>query len=250
MRTKFTILVMTLLLGMPFDSAFAQIEKNQAKDTTGKSILPKAELTEDEKKELRTRIDRIIEKDQQFRSYLSFCTTDDEEIARVKKLDAKGQLAEMSKNTGNLSEEVRQLLVQLQLKNDRQNWAEFVSIVKEFGYPSPKRIGVETDRIYLLLLHPPVGKEEIEKHVAECEAMMKPEVAAGRFEPRQYASFVDNMRGKILRKPQLYGTNQMFDPATKRILPPQIVDLDLANKLRREIGMEELKPGEYRLAEK
>lgn len=209
---------------------------------------PNTELSERDKELIRHRIDRIVDKDQQFRSYLNYGTIDEAEIKRIEKLDAKEQLAAMTKNRGILTDEIKKFLTQLQLKNDRENWAEFLEIVEKHGYPSPERIGVETDRLFVLLLHPPVGKAEVESHVAKLSAVLKPEVLSGRMKPKFFAMFVDNMHVKILRRPQLYGTNQMFDPETKAILAPMIEDLAKANRLRREIGMPELKEGEYRLA--
>ncbi len=206
------------------------------------------ELTDADREILLARIDHIMDKDQQFRSYLSFETTDDEKIARLSQLDAKAQLQAMAECKGRLSAEIKSLLQQLQLKNDMENRRELVEIIKQYGYPSPARLGTKGDRLFTLLLHPPVKLEQVEANTeAMCELLL-PEVRAGRMPARYYAMFVDNMRAKILRQPQLYGTNQSYDPESKTILPPQIEDLELANQARREIGLPELKSGEYRLA--
>ncbi len=53
---------------------------------------------------------------------------------------------------------------------------------------------------------------------------------------------------EILRRPQLYGTNQVFNRETGVIEPPIVQSLESANQARREIGMPELQDGEYRLA--
>jgi len=206
------------------------------------------ELSEFDKRLLKDRISRIHEKDQQFRSYLSFHTTDEQKITELEKLDVAGQLAAMTQNKNALPDEVNTLLQNLQRKNDKENMGEFLSIVKEYGYPSKERLGVESDLLFVLLLHPPVELEEVEAHTKSLCELLLPEVKAGRMKARLYASFVDNMSGKILRLPQVYGTNQQFDRASGKILPPQIENLEKANKARREIGMPELKDGEYRLA--
>lgn len=206
------------------------------------------ELSEIDKRLLNDRIARILEKDQQFRSYLSYHTTDDEKIAELNKLDAKGMMEAMTQNKGALSAETTELLKKLQLKNDKENLKEFLAIIEEYGYPSAERLGVKADKLFVLLLHPPVEKGQVESHTKMlCEKLL-PEVKAGRMKPKLYAMFVDNMRGKILRLPQIYGTNQQYDRATGKILPPKIEDLDKANRARQEIGMPELKDGEYRLA--
>ena len=110
-------------------------------DQYDNSAEPSCQLSETDRRIINQRISRILEKDQQFRSYLSFGTTDDEKIAEISKLDAQGQLKAMSENRKSLSEEVKPLLDQLQLKNDRENYAEFFEIVKQYGYPSPERLG-------------------------------------------------------------------------------------------------------------
>jgi len=56
------------------------------------------------------------------------------------------------------------------------------------------------------------------------------------------------MLAKILRRPQKYGTNKVFESKTRTVLPPFIEDLKKANAARREIGMPELKKSEYRLS--
>ncbi|MFK7821833.1 MAG: hypothetical protein AB8G99_24250 [Planctomycetaceae bacterium] len=206
-------------------------------------------LSKTDQRIIRSRIDQILERDQQFRSYLSFGTTDDAEIERLNQLDTKAMLVEMASKKRQLSPEVQSLLQQLQLKNDKQNYADFYDIVREHGYPSPKRIGVKHDRLFVLLLHPPCPAEEIEDHIDHMSKLLLPEVQSGRMKGKMFATFVDNMRGKILRQPQLYGTNQQFDRKTGTILPPVIVDLDKTNIAREELGMPALKPGEYRLAE-
>ena len=227
-------------------NALSQDSKQSSNATKGNEAPP--ELSDVDKKLLNQRIAWLLEKDQQFRSYLSYQTTDEAEIARIKKLGMKEQLQEMANSERKLSDEVRKLLTQLQLKNDREVLAEFIEIVKKYGYPSPERLGVKTDKLFVVLLHPPVKREKVENHLAEMKQLLKPEVVAGRMDARRYATFVDNMRGKILRRPQLYGTNQMFDPKTRKILPPIIESLDRANAARREIGLPQLKEGEYRLA--
>ncbi len=217
----------------------------QQTDVTGDTQT----ISETDKKILIARIDRIMEKDQQFRSYLSFGTIDETKISEINQLDSKGQLEAMSKSKGALSEEAKGLLGELQRRNDRDNHAEFREIVAQYGYPSPERLGLKSHGLFAILLHPPVELAEIESHSLEMQTLLRPEAMSGRLKPKLYALFVDNMRAKILRLPQLYGTNQQFDPSSGKVLPPMIEDIQKANAARREIGMPELKDGEYRLAE-
>jgi hypothetical protein len=206
-------------------------------------------ISETDKQILLARIDRIMEKDQQFRTYLAFGTIEENKIAEFQKRDAKGQLAAMSQGKESLSKEITDLLGELQRRNDRENHVAFKEIVDEFGYPSPERLGVKSHGLFAILLHPPVALAEIESHTREMQELLLPEAMAGRMKPQLYASFVDNMRAKILRLPQLYGTNHQFDSVSGKVRPPIIEDLQNANAARREIGMPELKDGDYRIAE-
>ena len=206
-----------------------------------------SQLTEQEKEQILIILDQIADRDQQFRHYLSFGTTDERKIEELKKLDVKEQLKAMSKAKSELSPEVRQLLIDLQRRNDQKNHEALFRLVDRFGYPSAKRLGVESDRLFSVLLHPHVNSDEIPLHTKRvCEKLL-PEVKAGRMPAKNYAVFVDNMRGKIQKQPQLYGTNQVFDRKSGKILPPLIEDIGTTNRARREIGLPELSEGEFRL---
>ena len=211
-------------------------------------LTPPRELTPEQKQLIQWRIERILERDKQFRSYLTFRTLDEQKIAAIEKLDIEGQLAATADIKNELSQEQYQLLGELQRRNDARNHQELFEIIRRYGYPGPERIGATRDRVFAVLLHPPVNKQEIAAHMASTAKVLLPEVEAGRFSPLLYATFIDNMRGKILGKAQLYGTSKMFDPKTRQILPPLIEDIEATNKARREIGLPELEEGEYRLS--
>ena len=236
------VFLMTLLVSVSNISAF-QVETKTVSDTT----IPN-ELSEPDRTLLQLRVQHILEKDQQFRSYLSYGTTSEEKIAEIKKLGLKEQLKAMAESKSELSEETKSLLQQLQKKNDLENYEAFYEIVKKYGYPSPERIGVKSDQLFVLLLHPPVDLDAIDKHVEFMSELLLPEVSAGRLKPQLYATFIDNMRGKIQRRPQLYGTNQQYDRASGKVLPPLIADIEKTNSARLKLGLPELKQGEFRLA--
>lgn len=236
-----SLLISGLILQLQSEEATASAKPTKTCDGQ------KYQLSKNDQAMIRLRIRHILDKDQQFRSYLSFGTTDEKEIQRLQKLGAREQLQAMSKGKGRLDPAVKEVLRQLQLKNDRENYDEFRALVRQHGYPSPERIGVKHDQLFVLLLHPPVPLEEVESHTQEFCELLLPEVRAGRFDAARYATFVDNMRGKILRQPQLYGTNQQFDAKTGKVLPPRIGSLEESNEARKQLGLPPLKPGEYRL---
>ena len=218
-----------------------------AQRTTEANASPKSELSETDQRIIRQRLEAMFDKDQQFRNHLSFGTIDDEKIAEYEKLEVAEQFKAMRENKDKLSKEVRETLWEFQRKNDRENLTELASIIEEFGYPGPHRIGAERDRVFALLLHPPVSRDEVEGHTKEWCKLLLPEVKAGRMEAKSYATYVDNMRAKILHLPQLYGTNKQFDRGTGKVRPGLIEDLEATNRARRDIGMPELKEGEYLL---
>lgn len=207
------------------------------------------ELQEGELKWLRLRVAHMMERDQAFRTYLVYETFDDEEVERLSKLELPALMVAMKEHRGKFSVEVKQVLNQLQAKHDRRNHEELVEIIKEYGYPSRQWLGEGAEDVFPLLLHPPVELAKIEAYLAEMTALLKPEVLAGRMEAKQYAVFVDNILGKILRRPQLYGTNEVFNSKTQTIDPPEIAHLEETNRARRELGLAELKEGEYRVVE-
>ncbi len=196
---------------------------------------------------LRVRVEHLLEKDQQFRSYLTYGTLSDSLIKEINQMGIEEQLKIMSSRESDLSDEQESLLRELQLKNDLENYEALRQVISDYGYPSPKRLGTEGDKVLALLLHPPFDQDECEDYLETMSNLLKPEVLAGRMPPKSYALFVDNILGKILRREQLFGTNKVFDSKTQQVLPPIIEDLDKTNEARREIGLAPLGEGEYRL---
>lgn len=194
------------------------------------------------------KIDTIAYLDQQFRRYTANGTLDEEVLARVSKMELRELLAFKRSHKNELTKEQRELMWELQRRNDRRNHEAFVALVESYGYPSPQRLGIKRDRLYPVLLHPPCRREEVPAHIIAMRELLEPEVLAGNMTPRSFATFVDNMYAKILRKPQIYGTNKAFDFKTRKELPPIIENLEETNRARRKIGLAELGEGEYRLA--
>lgn len=226
---------------------FGQEGGEQTRLKRGGALTRGRELQEVERELLGLRVAHMMERDQAFRTYLVYETLDDGEVERLSKLELPALMEAMKERRGKFSVEVKQVLNQLQAKHDRRNHEELVEIIKEYGYPSRERLGEGAEEVFSLLLHPPVELAKIEAYLAEMTDLLKPEVRAGRMEAKQFAIFVDNILGKILQRPQRYGTNQVFNAKTRSIDPPEIADLEEANRARREIGLAELKEGEYRV---
>ena len=194
----------------------------------------------------------MTEADQRYRSYLTYNTLDDFLIAQIDSImEADGVEAGLTfhgKLGLSLSDAVRDSLHALQHQLDFQNHMMMRGIWELYGF-IPEEIAEEHNYIQLLLLVHPHKDWDIPSYHARYAALLHPEVETGRMPAQTYATFYDNILCKILRQPQLYGTNEQFDPSQGKVLPPLIGDIEAANQARTEIGLPLLKTGEYRLAD-
>ncbi|MCB0641347.1 MAG: hypothetical protein KDC44_06890 [Phaeodactylibacter sp.] len=210
---------------------------------------PKVNLTDEDKTHLLNEIDRILEADQQYRGAISLGTLNDsilaEDAEKSKTLTIEEYMAYRRTLQLELPKSVEDSLWLLQHQLDSENHQAFVKIIQGYGYPSPERLGVEDDRLFVVLLHPPAD-QDIPQYLANMQALLLPEVKSGRMPGRMYATFYDNIKAKILNEPQLYGTNKSFDQATMSMGPPDIEDIEVTNAARAEIGLPPLQEGEYK----
>lgn len=195
---------------------------------------------------------KIKSSDQLYRPMLQAKTLDPVKLAKLDSLyklkDPVAVLKYQSSITNELTNAQRDSLLLLQRQLDFTNHMIMRGIWDRYGWIS-KEIVEENNFVQnLLLLHPPVGKDQITEYTENYKAKLLPEVKASRMPALVYASFVDNMHAKILREPQVYGTNNQFDPKTRTILPPIISNLEKSNQARKELGLPPLKDGEYRLS--
>ncbi|MEM9888931.1 MAG: hypothetical protein AAF849_23765 [Bacteroidota bacterium] len=210
----------------------------------------KQPIGDSEKQLIQNIFEEIARTDQLYRKKLSVGTLDENILARIDSVyEADGIEAAMAYEASlnlSLPESIKDSLWGLQAAIDLQNHLTLRGLWDVYGY-IPKTVVEEKQYVqHLLLLHPPKDWD-VRTYQKEYAELLLIEVRAGRMEAKHYASFYDNMSAKILREPQLYGTNQQFDRASNRILPPIIEDLAKANAARAEIGLPELKEGEYRL---
>ncbi|MFK7810483.1 MAG: hypothetical protein AB8F74_21940 [Saprospiraceae bacterium] len=211
----------------------------------------KKEITDSEINYLTGVFEEISQKDQQYRSYLQCGTLDDNIIATIDSIMNNVGIEEGFKYQKSLNlsltEHVKDSLWNLQNQLDLQNHMTIRGVWAAYGY-IPKELIEENNHVQvLLLLHPPKDWD-VQKFHADYSTFLMTEVEAERMPAKTYAMFYDNILCKILRKPQLYGTNQQYDSAEGKVLPPIIDDLAMANKARKDIGLPTLEEGEYRLA--
>lgn len=220
--------------------------------TTTYGQAPRQAISESEAAYLIQAFETMTEADQRYRSYLTYESLDDATIARIDSImEADGVEAGLvyhKRLNLSLSQEVKDSIHALQHQLDFQNHMMMRGIWEIYGF-IPEEIAEEHNYIQLLLLVHPQKDWDISNYHERYAALLRPEVDAGRMPAKTYATFYDNILCKILREPQLYGTNEQFDIKLGKVLPPKIGDLSKANAARAEIGLPELKAGEYRLAD-
>ncbi|MEM1220022.1 MAG: hypothetical protein AAGH79_13970 [Bacteroidota bacterium] len=197
-------------------------------------------LSDDEQVWLYDMLSQIAERDQQCRSYLQWETLDEGILANIDSIfDNQGVEAGIIYHQSlalKLSEAVEDSLWQVQHQLDLENHLLLRGIWQQYGY-LPESVTKDLDYVQILtLLHPPKDWS-VEVYLEEYKALFLPEVKAQRMPPMRYANFVDNIRGKILGWPQLYGTNQIFDKKTGTVKDPVLEDLAASNAARAEIGL-------------
>lgn len=217
------------------------------------TAAPKQAINESETAYLLELAQEIAETDQKYRKYIAAETLDDEVLAKIDavfdSLGIEGGLKYRMSLNLSLPKAVKDSLWALQHVLDFRNHITLRGIFKTYGY-LPEAILGEYDYIQILLLMHPPKDWDLDEYLEEYTSILKEEVRVGRMPAKIFASFYDNVKGKMMRKPQLYGTNERFDIKTKTIQPPLIEDLEKSNKARAEIGLPPLKKGEYEEAGK
>ena len=230
------VIAISILFSLPIHS--------NAQDRSKKTISPS------EKAMIEEIFQEISRTDQLYRNPLSKGTTDEKIIAKIDSVfDNEGIEAGLSyEKSLNLSlpKAIEDSLWGLQHIIDLQNHLTIKGLWNTYGYISKEVVEEKNYVQVLLLVHPPKDWD-IPTYLEEYAAFLLEEVKVERMPAKVYAQFVDNIKGKILKEPQLYGTNQRFDVKTNAVLPPDIENLEKSNLARKAIGLPPLKEGEYRL---
>jgi len=209
----------------------------------------KKDITKNELLFIKETIKQIKIKDQQFRKLISAETLDTHIINKTSLMyDSLGIEAgyNYEKNLNlKLEENVKDSLWEKQHLLDFQNHITIRGLIETYGYLSEDILGKDDYIQFLVLLHPPKDWD-VELYQNEYSVFLKAEVKSGRMKPMFFAQFYDNMNCKILKKPQLYGTNKVFDINSRSTLPPIINDIAKTNQARIDIGLNPLKEGEFR----
>lgn len=224
----------------------------QSFSVLGQTLHQETDLSSDEITYLQQIVEKMAINDQKYRKYIGHETLDDNIITKIDSVfENHGMQESISYEESlnlSLSKEVSDSLWRLQHQLDFENHLLLRGMLNAYGY-LPKSILKDKHYIQvLLLLHPPKDWDVRLYQKTYSELFLR-EVKEGRMSAKSFANFYDNMQAKILREPQLYGTNQQFDPETNSILPPMIKSIEETNNARKEIGLPPLKEGEYRIFE-
>lgn len=208
-----------------------------------------AELSESDIEFLSAEIREMLDDDQKYRRVLSLGTLNDSLLSLDDSLRKTATLEDyvVFKNSvpKTLTKQQNDSLWGLQRQIDSRNYSKLKEFITQYGYPSEERLGKDLD-LFQILVHPPVEIDP-EEYLDEMMALLKPEVIAQRMSGEIYAKLYDNIKHKILKEPQLYGTGQEFNPETMSMDNPTIADIEETNRARAEIGLPALKEGEYNL---
>lgn len=211
-------------------------------------------ITDDDQNYIQEQIEIMMVSDQLFRGFLVSKTLDYGANKKLDELYRSGTIEEImtfkKENRGNLTQSEIDSIGAIQNFLDEMNLNRFVDLVSTYGYLGDDLLGEKSGHFFALLLHfcPKTGVEQdVWEFVDKMTELLIPEVEAGRMEAEAYAKFYDNTLGKILRKPQLYGTNHRWDMENNRQLLPLISNIEETNRARIELGLLPLKKGEYSL---
>ena len=195
----------------------------------------------------------MADRDQKYRSSISAGTTDPAIQSAIDSVFNNEGIAEgfKYKKSLNLQLSKQQIdsLWSLQHREDLHNHMTLRGLFAAYGY-IPESIIKENNYIQLVtLLHPPKDWN-IASYLKSYEVILRPEVKKGNMPPKSFATFHDNMKVKILKQPQLYGTMKAFNPSTMKEGLPAIENILATNEARSEIGLPILLDGEYEILQK
>ncbi|GAB4552286.1 MAG: hypothetical protein Tsb0013_14560 [Phycisphaerales bacterium] len=181
----------------------------------------------------RTSLESILADDQRYRSAIAWGTTDEAELERLRNLDMQRALEERTQRRAAgiaLDPALEDELMAKQIELDILNTQRLIDLIQRYGWPTEATVGTDFPNPTPVLIH--MRPEDVDRVLP----LLRRETLEGRMPPKQYAMIVDRKRQHD-GQPQLYGTAQAFDPETRTILAPAIVDIDATNRARAEIGL-------------
>lgn len=198
-------------------------------------------------------INQMSEMDSKYRSVIELGTLDTFILKKVKELSQAGDIDKYIAYTNTVNRTITEAqadsLKHLQYALDYQNYLKVKSIINQYGYPSTDRLNIKSDNFSPILLHFP-KQINPNDYLEEMSELLIKEVNENRMKAITYARFYDNIITRFLNKPQAYGTVKKFNIKTMTPGLPEIEDIEETNKLRKKIGLTELKEGEYQIANK
>lgn len=210
----------------------------------------KCPVSPEEIESLKYSIQHIKKQDQLYRNYIGSQTMDEDIIASIDAMyDSLGMEAMFAYQKSlnlKLDPGIEDSLWQLQHQIDLQNHLMLRGIIETYGYLPEEIFGKDAVIQFIVLMHPPKDWDT-EIYLKEYTDLLLPEVKAGRMTAKIFAQFYDDIKCKILKQPQLYGTIKKFNRSTGTASPPLIQNLEASNQARLAIGLPPLKENEYQV---
>ncbi|MCH2233379.1 MAG: hypothetical protein MK078_03915 [Crocinitomicaceae bacterium] len=169
-------------------------------------------------------VSEMYERDQKYRKFMLWRTTDTLKIDSIQSLSFKKRYKIITSQTS-LPQATMDSLWNLQSINDSLNFEHLVSLLKEYGFLSKKRIGVGyLNTIILHMMH--------DDEFCILDTLLIQEVEKGNLSPKSYASWYDRYL-LITGQAQLYGEYNTYTPC--------VTSLEETNRAREKIGLKKLK---------
>ncbi|MFK7739958.1 MAG: hypothetical protein AB8H80_06505 [Planctomycetota bacterium] len=189
-----------------------------------------------EREQLRVELVEMARLDQLHRTPVSWGTTDPKELARLEALDDDAQLEETKRRWRErvrLPKSQEDELMAKQRLLDKANFDKLIGWIRSYGYPDPKRLGIDAPPPVVVLIHADL------EWFAPVRDVLLAEAKAGRLNPKKFAA-VSDRKAQHAGGRQLYGMCRRFDSKRNVVLPPEIEDIDATNRARAALGLEPL----------
>jgi hypothetical protein len=168
------------------------------------------------------------EDDQKYRWQIMFGELDEKKIDSLKKLKLDAKLEHIHRALSyqiGFSKQVRDSLFDLQNIIDYQNKEQFIAIIKQFGYPSKKRVKSQSSSYLILHFTQP---EDFDYFFP----IFTSELLKGNMPPKEFASWYDRCQ-LFMHKKKLYGEYDNRYPCVE--------DLNKTNQARKNIGLKPIR---------
>ena len=183
---------------------------------------------------LRTELETMLAKDQQYRWMLMYGELDPQKLEEWKQKDEKAKwqrFRDVQKNKAGITQFQKDSIGKYQDENDSENMVKLTEIITRYGFPTY----IEAYKVTPILLHAPSSQLN-----GEYLKMLKDEVLLGNMPALEYAVLYDEIQYR-LHLPELYYVNATFDETRGKGKIGIPANMDETNRARKEIGLKKFK---------